>query len=67
MNLPIQSQPVMRNVSTAKIFSEDGVNPSFDWKCLVKCAGKLGLCATSPNPVQCLISAGASDCISCLV
>lgn len=38
----------------------------FDWKCLVKCAAALAMCALAPNPVSCLINAGMSDCISCL-
>ncbi|GGA18692.1 hypothetical protein [Okeania sp. KiyG1] len=66
MNLPIQSQPVLRNVSTAKMAVSNGVNPSIDFKCLVKCAGSLAKCIGSSDPVKCLISAGASDCISCL-
>ncbi len=70
MKLPIQAQSVMRNASTAKMKLGDGVNPSllggFDPLCLIQCAGALAQCISSSNPVQCLIQAGASNCIRCL-
>jgi hypothetical protein len=66
MKLPIQAQPIIRSVSTAKIKVSDGVNPSIDFKCIIKCAAGIAQCISSPNPVQCLIQAGLGDCVSCL-
>jgi hypothetical protein len=66
MKLPIQAQPVMRNVSTAKMKDSDGVNPSIDVKCIITCGVALARCAFNPNPVQCLIQAGAGTCVECL-
>lgn len=66
MNLPVQSQPVMRNTSTAAISNLNAINASFDYPCVIDCAAGLAKCAFSPNPVQCLIDAGLSKCVRCL-
>jgi hypothetical protein len=66
MILPIQAQPVMRNVSTTTMKDSDGVNPSIDWECITSCGAALASCVFNPNPVQCLIQAGAGQCIKCL-
>lgn len=66
MNLPIQAKPVLRGVSRTKIYTGDGINPSWDWTCAIECAAALAKCVFTPDPVQCLISAGLGKCVRCL-
>jgi hypothetical protein len=65
MKLPIQVQPILRGVSTNRVKSGDGVNPSFDWGCAIDCAAGLAQCALSPSPASCLVNAGLSKCVRC--
>jgi len=66
MKLPVQAQPVVRNTSVAEMTNGKGVNPSFDFGCIIQCGAALAQCIGSGDPVQCLINAGMSKCLKCL-
>ncbi|MEG3440141.1 hypothetical protein V0288_23630 [Pannus brasiliensis CCIBt3594] len=57
MNLPMQSQPVLRNVSSTA-FTESGINPSID------CNAACTMCKSGfpPISVPACIAAAAAHC-----
>lgn len=75
MKLPIQAQPVMRNVTTADRMgaSGNGITPSgcSTWTaigCTAALAACAGICAASLGSgcVACFAGLGASSCFDCL-
>jgi hypothetical protein len=73
MNLPIQSQPVMRNVSTAKLMLDNGIIASgCSWALAAECVTAVALCGAScllgPEVcIPCLAAGGLSYCFQCLI
>ena len=71
MNLPIQCQPVLRNVSTAKILSlHEGVFPSSCFSCILPVAKAAKTCkkngVTSHQCLEALTGICNADCCDCL-